>query len=91
MFDDPYAIDEEEEFLVDDDFDSYSEVRNYNSKSFSVKLTKMTDGLGTLALVADTLREYAEFLDSMYDEGYQLSTPIIDGIGFAYLVTEEAN
>lgn len=83
LFDDPELLDDDDDFLEEDDYSS--SVDYDNPCQFVVKIHHLADGATSLAMVADMLRDYANFIDTMHDDGYRLASPIANGQGFAYL------
>ncbi len=88
LFDD-YAQYEEndldDELLDDnDDYDTFES----NPYHFVIKIHNLADGATSLTMVADMLRDYSNFLDSMVEDGFIMSGAVSNGSGFAYKETD---
>lgn len=71
-----------EEFDDDDEFFDISRIES-KSKGVVVNIQHIIDGATTLTEAADMTRMYAEFLDSLENEGFQLYETVRDGSGYA--------
>lgn len=70
-------------FIVqdEDDFDN----GGLDVETVAVHAQFILDGASTLTEAADAARAYADFLDGLVDNGYELTAPIQDDRGFATL------
>lgn len=82
LFDDPELIDDEDDYE-----EVYSSVDTGldNPHQFPVRIHALADGATSLDMMAEMLRDYANFLDAMHEDGFQLSGPIKNGQGFAFV------
>jgi hypothetical protein len=66
---------EEDDFIDEDD----------NESTFVIRGKWILDGSDTLLDAAAMARDYADFLESLHEEGYELVKSIEDDYGFAKL------
>lgn len=74
----------------DDDLDGFEQDWNpvpHNSLVLNTRV--IADGATTVAEVADMLRIYADYLDGLADEGYEVFQAIQNGTGYAFLPEAE--
>lgn len=73
-----------DDLMVEDDL----EVDSLDVKTVRIQAQFILDGATTLSEAADAARAYADYLDDLADDGYELSSFIQDDMGFASLTTE---
>ena len=87
MVDEMFDSYEEYEEYEDEETDLFATVtfvEDDNPNQFVLKVHNLADGANSLGAVADMLRDYANFLESMEEEGFVLSSRVTNGVGFAY-------
>lgn len=91
LFDRPEQFEDDEYDDFEDDeeeFDSFEDEVPVSSDSFYLRVNNLCDGFTDLATIADTLRQYADFLDTMDTDGYVLANAVQHGEGWVYRGTE---
>jgi hypothetical protein len=73
-------------FLLEDDEEEFDGTDSLDVHSFPVRGQFILDGATTLQEAADMARAFADYLDMLEDQGYQLVDTIQDDKGFAAIV-----
>ena len=95
LFDRPEQFEDEDNYFEDELDDELEDDYEYaaptpkRTNGFNVRIDNLCDGAADLAAIADILRAYADFADSMHEDGYVLSSSISGGNGYAYLEEDD--